>query len=123
MSRRLSVTATYDMFGALCDAFLGHFGFVRRGLWLSSSGRLGAATDPESLWAFGLELHLARSPVRLDIVVDSAWQLGSVDPRSRLAKQSRGVDHRRIAIQRKRKVQIVTKVVNSGASKGPFLAK
>ena len=49
-----------------------------------------------------------------------AWQLGSVDLRSRLAKQSRGVDHRRIAIQRKRKVQIVTKVVNSGALKGLF---
>ena len=32
MSRRLSVTATYDMFGVLCDAFLGHFGLVRRGL-------------------------------------------------------------------------------------------
>ena len=52
-----------------------------------------------------------------------AWQLGSVDLRSRLAKQSRGVDHRCIAIQRKRKVQIVTKVANSGALKGPFLAK
>ena len=57
------------------------------------------------------------------LVPQLALQLGSVDLRSRLAKQSRGVDHRRIAIQRKRKVQIVTKVVNSGALKGPFLAK
>ena len=57
------------------------------------------------------------------LVPQLAWQLGSVDLRSRLAKQSRGDDHRRIAIQRKRKVQIVTKVVNSGALKGPFLAK
>lgn len=75
MSRRLSVTATYDMFGVLCDAFLGHFGLVRRGLWLSSSGLARCGTDPESLRAFGLELHLARSPVRLDVVVDLALQL------------------------------------------------
>ena len=52
-----------------------------------------------------------------------AWQLGSVDLRSRLAKQSRGVDYWLIVVQRKRKVQIVTKVANSGALKGLFLAK
>ena len=42
--------------------------------WVQA-GWLGAATDSELLRAFGLELHLARSPVRLDVVVDLALQL------------------------------------------------
>ena len=57
------------------------------------------------------------------LVPQLAWQLGSVDLRTRLAKQSRGVDYWLIVVQRKRKVQIVTKVANSGALKGLFLAK
>ena len=49
------------------------------------------------------------------LVPQLAWQLGSVDLRSHLAKQSRGVDYRRIAIQRKTICPKVTKFANSGA--------
>ena len=90
-------------------------------------GRLAIAASMAlwPTWRCSLPANLARQLAwcRDWPLPQLAWQLGSVDLRSRLAKQGRGVDHRRIAIQRKRKVQIVTKVVNSGALKGPFLAK
>ena len=80
---------------------------------------------PESFWVCAARVvaEFKRAGSARQLVSQLAWQLGSVDLRSRLAKQSRGVDYRRIAIQRKRKAQIVTKVVNSGALKGLFLAK
>ena len=85
-------------------------------------GRLGAAAY-QPIWhgnLSGVRLAVASIGSARQLVPQRAWQLGSVDLRSRLDKQSRVVDHRRIAIQRKRKVQIVTKVVNSGALEGPF---
>ena len=88
-------------------------------------GRLGAAAY-QPIWHGNLP-GVAIGRCRSWLGAAAGVAVGMAIGLSRSAFASRQaesvVDHRRIVVQRKRKVQIVTKVASSGALKGPFLAK